>query len=107
MKTNPNFDTNAPPFESRGCKAVFGVHLVSRGCNLLFIPNFPENLFENGFFCLNRRIITKTNTFIQKRSKFALIVFLIDVAGFSLIKKITHKIHSMPRFIEIAFCVDC
>ena len=21
--------------------------------------------------------------------------------------KITHKIHSMPRFIEIAFCVNC
>jgi hypothetical protein len=24
LKTNPNFDTNAPPFEVRGCKAVFG-----------------------------------------------------------------------------------
>ena len=24
MKTNPNFDTNAPPFEQRGCKVILG-----------------------------------------------------------------------------------
>ena len=24
LKTNPNFDTTAPPFESRGCKAFLG-----------------------------------------------------------------------------------
>ena len=24
MKTNPNFDTNAPPFEVRECKVILG-----------------------------------------------------------------------------------
>ena len=24
LKTNPNFDTNAPPFEVRGCKVILG-----------------------------------------------------------------------------------
>ena len=24
MKTNPNFNTNAPPFEVRGCKVILG-----------------------------------------------------------------------------------
>ena len=24
LKTNPNFDTNAPPFEIRGCKIILG-----------------------------------------------------------------------------------
>ena len=24
MKTNPNFNTNAPPFKVRGCKVILG-----------------------------------------------------------------------------------
>ena len=40
MKTNPNFNTNAPPFEVRGCKVILGgafwgkgVQIGFRGCN--------------------------------------------------------------------------
>ena len=33
MKTNPNFDTNAPPFEIRGCKDILGgAFFNSGGC---------------------------------------------------------------------------
>ena len=31
LKTNPNFDTNAPPFEIRGCKVILGGAFLSRG----------------------------------------------------------------------------
>ena len=31
MKTNPNFDTNAPPFEVRGCKVVLGGAFLGQG----------------------------------------------------------------------------
>ena len=37
MKANPNFDTNAPPFEVRGCKVIFrGCIFRIRGCNSLY-----------------------------------------------------------------------
>ena len=31
MKTNPNFNTNAPPFEVRGSKVVLGGAFFSQG----------------------------------------------------------------------------
>ena len=31
MKTNPNFDTNAPPFEVRGCKVILGGAILDWG----------------------------------------------------------------------------
>ena len=31
LKTNPNFDTNAPPFEVRGCKVILGGAFFSQG----------------------------------------------------------------------------
>ena len=31
MKTNPNFDTNAPPFEVRGCKVILGGAFYAEG----------------------------------------------------------------------------
>ncbi len=31
MKINPNFNTNAPPFEVRGCKVVLGGAFLSQG----------------------------------------------------------------------------
>ena len=31
LKTNPNFDTNAPPFEARGCKVNLGGAYLSQG----------------------------------------------------------------------------
>ena len=31
LKTNPNFNTNAPPFELRGCKVNLGGAFLSRG----------------------------------------------------------------------------
>ena len=44
LKTNPNFNTNAPPFEVRGCKVILvdafsgqGVQIGFRGVRLLKI----------------------------------------------------------------------
>ena len=31
LKTNPNFNTNAPPFEARGCKVILGGAFLSQG----------------------------------------------------------------------------
>lgn len=31
LKTNPNFNTNAPPFEIRGCKVILGGAFLSKG----------------------------------------------------------------------------
>ena len=31
VKTNPNFDTNAPPFEVRGCKVILGGAFLRKG----------------------------------------------------------------------------
>ena len=31
LKTNPNFNTNAPPFEVRGCKVILGGAFLSQG----------------------------------------------------------------------------
>ena len=31
LKTNPNFDTNAPPFEIRGCKVILGGAFLGYG----------------------------------------------------------------------------
>ena len=31
LKTNPNFDTNAPPFEIRGCRVVLGGAFYAEG----------------------------------------------------------------------------
>ncbi len=31
MKTHPNFNTNAPPFEVRGCKVILGGAFLSQG----------------------------------------------------------------------------
>jgi len=31
MKTNPNFNTNAPLFEVRGCKVILGGAFLSQG----------------------------------------------------------------------------
>ena len=31
LKTNPNFDTSAPPFEVRGCKVILGGAFFSQG----------------------------------------------------------------------------
>ena len=31
LKTNPNFDTNAPPFEIRGCKVILGGAFFNSG----------------------------------------------------------------------------
>ena len=47
LKTNPNFNTNAPPFEARGCKVFLGGAFYAEGgasvqksiSNHLF-PNF-------------------------------------------------------------------
>ena len=34
LKTNPNFDTNAPPFEVRGCKVILGgAFFIQGGAN--------------------------------------------------------------------------
>ena len=34
LKTDPNFDTNAPPFEVRGCKVILGGEFLGqRGAN--------------------------------------------------------------------------
>ena len=35
MKTNPNFDTNAPPFEVRGCKIILGGCIQSLGSKFI------------------------------------------------------------------------
>ncbi len=42
LKTDPNFDTNAPPFEIRGCKAILGganklLQIIGRTIKLHFI----------------------------------------------------------------------
>ena len=34
LKTNPNYNTNAPPFEVRGCKVISGGAFVIRGGNI-------------------------------------------------------------------------
>ena len=37
MKTNPNFDTKAPPFVVRGCKVILGGAFSGQGvqnCNI-------------------------------------------------------------------------
>ena len=31
MKTNPNFNTNEPPFEVRGCKVILGGAFLGQG----------------------------------------------------------------------------
>ena len=31
LKTDPNFDTNAPPFDVRGCKVILGGAFLSQG----------------------------------------------------------------------------
>ena len=31
LETNPNFNTNAPPFEVRGCKVILGGAFLVRG----------------------------------------------------------------------------
>ena len=31
LKTNPNFNTNAPPFEVRGCKVILGGAFLGQG----------------------------------------------------------------------------
>ena len=36
MKTNPNFNTNAPPFESRGCKVILGGAFLGQGVQIGF-----------------------------------------------------------------------
>ena len=36
LKTNPNFDTNAPPFEPRGCKVILGGAYLSQGVQIGF-----------------------------------------------------------------------
>ena len=38
LKTNPNFNTNAPPFEIRGCKVILGGAYLSQGVQRV-IPN--------------------------------------------------------------------
>ena len=54
MKTNPNFDTNVPPFGARGCKVILGgAFFNSGGCKLglggckrlRLIKMFTEKLF--------------------------------------------------------------
>ena len=31
LKTNPNFNTNAPPFKERGCKDILGCAFYAEG----------------------------------------------------------------------------
>ena len=54
LKTNPNFNTNAPPFEIRGCKVILGgAFSCQGGCKsslggckrLRLIKIFTEKLF--------------------------------------------------------------
>lgn len=37
MKTNPNFNTNAPPFEVRGCKVILGGAFLGQGVQLTLL----------------------------------------------------------------------
>ena len=37
LKANPNFNTNAPPFEVRGCKVILGGALYAEGGAVLNI----------------------------------------------------------------------
>ncbi len=34
MKANPNFNTNAPPFEVRGCKVFLGGAFLGQGVQI-------------------------------------------------------------------------
>ena len=36
LKTNPNFNTNAPPFEVRGCKVILGGAFSCQGGQIGF-----------------------------------------------------------------------
>ena len=35
LNTNPNFDTNAPPFEPRGCKVILGGVFLVQGVQIM------------------------------------------------------------------------
>ena len=35
LKTNPNFNTNVPPFEVRGCKVILGGAFLGQGVQAL------------------------------------------------------------------------
>ena len=54
MKTNPNFNTNAPPFEVRGCKVILGGCIfLSRGCKLgLSEVHLDPSVLRMGFIPL-------------------------------------------------------
>ena len=36
LKTDPNFNTNAPPFEARGCKVILGGHFTPKGVQISY-----------------------------------------------------------------------
>lgn len=42
LKTNPNFNTNAPPFEVMGCKFILGGAFLGQGVQRV-IPNSCAN----------------------------------------------------------------
>ena len=50
LGTNPHFDTNAPPFEVRGCKVILGGAFLSQGVQMTL--NSSMLLFNADTFSL-------------------------------------------------------
>ncbi len=46
LGTNPNFDTNAPPFEQRGCKVILGGAFLRKG-GARVQKSISNHLFSN------------------------------------------------------------